>query len=139
MTRSPRYRIWIRWCSFHGSRAWHGCRPTTYFQGQPYPLNTRVALKQVQAEAAKLGFGMNLGIECEVYLLRQNADGTLSIPNADDRLAKPCYDLRGFLHNLTWLDQVASCMNDLGWDLYSFDHEDGNGRPTSSISSTPMR
>jgi glutamine synthetase len=99
-----------------------------YFQGQPYPLNTRVALKRVQAEAAQLGFGMHLGIECEVYLLRQNADGTLSVPNADDKLVKPCYDLRGFLQNLTWLDQVASCMDTLGWDLYSFDHEDGNGQ-----------
>ena len=47
-----------------------------YFQGNPYPLNTRVALKNVLAEAAKMGFGMNLGIECEIYLFKQNADGT---------------------------------------------------------------
>ena len=36
------------------------------FKGQPYPLNTRVALKKVLAEAEALGFGFNLGIECEV-------------------------------------------------------------------------
>src|ERR1700721_20677 len=71
-----------------------------YFQGQPYPLNTRVALKQVQAEAAKLGFGMNLGIECEVYLLRQNADGTLSIPNPDDRRGNRRTAARGFFTTL---------------------------------------
>lgn len=98
------------------------------FQGKPYKLNTRVALKTALAQAAKLGFGFNLGIECEVYVLKQNDDGTLSVPNADDRLVKPCYDVRGFLDNFTWLDKVASCINDLGWDLYSFDHEDGNGQ-----------
>jgi glutamine synthetase len=99
-----------------------------YFQGKPYPLNTRIALKNVLAEAARMGLGMNLGIECEVFLLRQDADGTLSVPNPDDRLTKPCYDVRGFLDNFRWLDQVATVLNDLGWDLYSFDHEDANGQ-----------
>jgi glutamine synthetase len=99
-----------------------------YFQGKPYPLNTRVALKQVLAEAASMGWGMNLGIECEVFLLRQEADGRLSVPNPNDRLVKPCYDVRGFLDSFRWLDQVASVINELGWDLYSFDHEDANGQ-----------
>src|ERR1700742_1597338 len=30
------------------------------FQGKPYPLNTRVALKNMLAQAASLGFGFNL-------------------------------------------------------------------------------
>ncbi len=98
------------------------------FQGKPYALNTRVALKTVLEQAASMGFGLNLGIECEVYLLKKNADGTLSVPNPDDKLVKPCYDVRGFLDSFTWLDKVATCMNDLGWDLYSLDHEDGNGQ-----------
>jgi glutamine synthetase len=98
------------------------------FQGQPYPLNTRVALKRQLAAAAEMGFGMNLGIECEIYLLRQRDDGTLAVPNPDDKLVKPCYDVRGFVDSFAWLDKVASCINDLGWDLYSFDHEDANGQ-----------
>ncbi len=98
------------------------------FQGKPYPLNTRVALKKVLAQAAELGFGFNLGVECEVYVLKKDNDGSLSVPNPDDKLVKPCYDIAGFLANFTWLDQMASAMGDLGWDLYSFDHEDGNGQ-----------
>jgi glutamine synthetase len=98
------------------------------FRGKPYALNTRVALKKVLAEAAKMGMGFNLGIECEIFVLRRNADGTLSVPNPDDKLNKPCYDLRGFIDNFTWLDKVATCINELGWDLYSFDHEDANGQ-----------
>lgn len=98
------------------------------FQGKPYPLNTRVALKNVLALAAEMGFGMNLGIECEIYLLKQEADGKLAVPNPDDKLTKPCYDVRGFMDNFAWLDKMATAINGLGWDLYSFDHEDGNSQ-----------
>ncbi len=99
-----------------------------HFQGKPYALNTRVALKNVLAEAEKMGFGMNLGIECEIYLLKQNANGSLSVPNPDDKLDKACYDVRGFMDNFTWLDKMATAINSLGWDLYSFDHEDANSQ-----------
>jgi glutamine synthetase len=99
-----------------------------HFKGEPYPLSTRVALKNVQAEAAKLGLGFNLGIECEIFVLKKMPDGSLAIPNPDDKLIKPCYDLRGFMSNFTWLDRMATTINDLGWDLYSFDHEDANGQ-----------
>ncbi len=98
------------------------------FHGKPYEINTRVALKKVLAQAAELGYGFNLGIEGELFVLKQHADGSLSIPNPDDRLVKPCYDVRGFLDQFTWLDKVATCINNLGWDLYSFDHEDANGQ-----------
>jgi glutamine synthetase len=98
------------------------------FKGKPYEINTRVALKKVMAQAAEMGFGCNLGIECEVFVLKQEEDGSLSVPNADDRLTKSCYDVRGFMDQFRWLDKVASCINDLGWDLYSLDHEDANGQ-----------
>ncbi len=99
------------------------------FKGQPYQINTRVALKKVLADAASLGFGFNLGIECEVYVVKLGADGkSLSIPNPDDRLAKACYDVRGFLDRYPWLDKVSTAINGLGWDLYSLDHEDANSQ-----------
>lgn len=99
-----------------------------HFQGKPYPLNTRVALKNQMAKAAELGYGMNLGIECEIFLLRQDAEGKLSVPDAEDRLTKSCYDVRGFTNSFSWLDKMATAINGLGWDLYSFDHEDANGQ-----------
>ncbi|GJD93259.1 type III glutamate--ammonia ligase [Methylobacterium iners] len=98
------------------------------FQGQPYPLSTRIALKNVLKQAEAMGFGFNLGIECEIFLLKQEADGSLHTPVADDKLVKPCYDVRGFVDNFSWLDKVATTINDLGWDLYSFDHEDACGQ-----------
>jgi glutamine synthetase len=98
------------------------------FHGQPYEINTRVALKKVLAEAAKLGLGMNLGIECEVFVVKLGEDGRLHIPNPDDDLNKSCYDIKRFLDRFTWLDKVSTTINELGWDLYSLDHEDANSQ-----------
>lgn len=94
------------------------------FKGEPYEINTRVALKKVLAQAASLGLGFNLGIECEVFVVKLGDDGKLHIPNPDDNLVKSCYDVKRFLDRYTWLDKVSSAINALGWDLYSLDHED---------------
>ncbi len=98
------------------------------FHGQPYPLNSRVLLKNVLAQAAKMGFTFNLGIECEIYVLKQDEQGKLVVPNHDDNLEKSCYDVKRFLDVFPWLDDMATTMNGLGWDIYSFDHEDGNSQ-----------
>jgi len=98
------------------------------FKGEPYDINTRVALKRVLKQAEEMGFGLNLGIECELYVLKQDEEDNLSIPNKDDKLVKPCYDVRSFMDQFSWLDKMATTINDLGWDLYSLDHEDANGQ-----------
>jgi len=98
------------------------------FHGQPYEINTRVALKKVLAEASALGFGFNLGIECEVFVVKLDEQGRLHIPNPDDNLVKSCYDVKLFLDRFGWLDKMASTINALGWDLYSLDHEDANSQ-----------
>ncbi len=99
-----------------------------HFHGQPYPLNSRVLLKNILADAAKLGFTFNLGIECEIYVLKQNERGQLYVPNPDDNLTKPCYDVKRFMDVFPWLDEMVTTMNGLGWDVYSLDHEDGNSQ-----------
>ena len=99
-----------------------------HFHGEPYPLNSRVLLKNILADAAKLGFTFNLGIECEIYVLKQNERGELIVPNADDNLDKSCYDVKRFMDVFPWLDEMVTTMNGLGWDVYSLDHEDGNSQ-----------
>ncbi len=99
-----------------------------HFHGRPYPLNSRVLLKNVMAEAEQLGFKFNLGIECEIYVLKQDEHGRLVVPNSDDNLAKSCYDVKRFMDVFPWLDEMVTTMNGLGWDVYSLDHEDGNSQ-----------
>lgn len=98
------------------------------FHGKPYEINTRVALKKQIAAAAEMGFTFNLGIECEVFVLRLADDGTLHVPNPDDDLVKSCYDVKRFMDRYPWLDRMATAIDELGWNLYSFDHEDANSQ-----------
>ncbi|TVP78375.1 MAG: type III glutamate--ammonia ligase [Puniceicoccaceae bacterium] len=94
----------------------------------PYEVNTRVILQKVLKEAEAMGFGMNLGIECEVFVLRRTEDGRLEVPNDDDNLNKSCYDYKRFMDRYEWIDKMATTIDDLGWELYSFDHEDANSQ-----------
>jgi glutamine synthetase len=94
----------------------------------PFEACSRQILKRVTADAATLGYTFNLGIETEFFLLTDDRAGTPAPASPDDVLDKPCYDLRGMLHNYAVVDEIVSAMNELGWDVYSFDHEDGNGQ-----------
>jgi glutamine synthetase len=93
----------------------------------PFEACSRQILNRVTAEAAALGYTFNLGIETEFFLLSDQT-GEPAPASPDDTLDKPCYDLRGLLHNYAVVDDIVSAMNELGWDVYSFDHEDGNGQ-----------
>jgi len=98
-----------------------------YLQGQPFEACCRGILKRVLAEAAAMGFTFNLGIETEFFILKD--EHGKAVPVSDrDTLAKPCYDLQGLLDNYAWVTEIVEAMNTLGWDVYSFDHEDGNGQ-----------
>jgi glutamine synthetase len=99
-----------------------------YLEGKPFEACCRTILKQVLAEAAELGFSFNLGIETEFFILKDSQDGKSEPVSDRDVLAKPCYDVQGLLDNYTWVTEIVEAMNKMGWDVYSFDHEDGNGQ-----------
>ena len=94
----------------------------------PFEACSRNILSRVRDQAAAMGLRFNLGVETEFFVLRRGADGQLVPASANDTLDKPCYDLRGLLDNLDWLGELVQAMNGLGWGVYSFDHEDGNGQ-----------
>ena len=93
----------------------------------PWPMCTRTVLQQQLDRAAKMGFRFNLGIECEFYLVRR--DGNKIVPvNSRDTLAKAAYDVTGLLEEMNWLEEVVRYMNQLGWNVHCFDHEDANSQ-----------
>ncbi len=99
-----------------------------HLNGAPFEACSRTILNRVRAQAAAMGYRFNLGIETEFFVLRQGPDGQLAPYSERDVLDKPAYDVVGLLDNLGWLDELVSAMNDLGWGVYSFDHEDGPGQ-----------
>ena len=97
-------------------------------EGKPFSPCSRNILKRVVADAAELGYGMNLGIEAEFFVLKKDENGNVVPLSPRANLQKPAYDVPRLMDNMPWLDQLVTAMNDLGWDVYSFDHEDGIGQ-----------
>ena len=99
-----------------------------YNQGAPFEACSRNILNRVCARAADQGWGMNLGMEAEFYVFEQSDNPALAPISTKPNLAKPAYDVARLLDNFHWLSELVDAMNGLGWDVYSFDHEDGIGQ-----------
>ena len=94
-----------------------------------YEQDSRNALlRQVEAAAAE-GFVANVGIEPEFYVVRPNEQGWEPMV-LSDRTNGPTrgYDLESTILAEPFLDPMVSHMNALGWGVYSFDHEGGDGQ-----------
>jgi len=100
------------------------------YHGQPWPMCSRAILAKQVERAAKMGFKFNLGIECEVYIVRKEPTALNGIAANDprDTLPKAAYDVALTLLNMEFLHDVVSAMDKLGWQVHSLDHEDANGQ-----------
>lgn len=99
--------------------------------GEPFKACCRTILKNTLKQAAEMGYQFNLGIETEFFIFKETGEGTnLGFAPVSDRdtLPKAAYALPTVLDNYKILDRIVSAMNDLGWDVYSFDHEDAQGQ-----------
>jgi len=96
--------------------------------GQPFEPCSRNILKRVVGEATEMGIAPKLGMEAEFFALRKDETGEIRPLSARQNLAKPAYDVPRLLDNIGWLGELVDGMNALGWDVYSFDHEDGAGQ-----------
>jgi glutamine synthetase len=95
--------------------------------GKPFEACSRQILKRAVAQAAEMGFVFNLGIETEFFIFRE--DGAGLVPDQPTKvLAKPAYDVRHLLHSFPIVTALVDAMNELGWDVYSFDQEDAPGQ-----------
>ena len=97
-------------------------------EGKPFEPCSRNILKRVTAKAADMGFGMNLGMEAEFFVFEDDDEGGYRPISPRHHLDKPAYDVSRLLDNLHWIGDLVQAMNELGWDVYSFDHEDGIGQ-----------
>lgn len=113
-------------CPWNPELAW--APSDLYLGGKPFEACARGILKKVQAEAEAMGLRLMLGIEPEFFILKKDEGGKIVPVSERDILEKPCYDVKGLLDSYSFVDEVVTAMNTLGWDVYSFDHEDANGQ-----------
>lgn len=97
-------------------------------EGKPFEPCSRNILKRVTEKAAGMGYGMNMGLEAEFFVFEDDDEGGYMPISPRHHLDKPAYDVTRLLDNLHWIGDLVQAMNDLGWDVYSFDHEDGIGQ-----------
>ena len=110
------------------------------FKGAPYNHCSRTILKQQISAAADMGFSVNMGVEPEVYVLRRTEDGEWRPFIAEDEYNLPTrgYDVETTMLADKFLTPMVRYMNELGWKVYSFDHEGGDGQYEFDFNYTDM-
>jgi glutamate---methylamine ligase len=93
--------------------------------GKPLRQNPRQVLQRVVTAAARDGYEMKTGVECEYFLI--TPDGR-TIADGADVQAKPCYDQQALMRRYDVIKEICDAMIALGWNPYQNDHEDANGQ-----------
>lgn len=97
--------------------------------GAPFPHCVRSVLRRQVERAAALGYRVNVGMECEVHLLRRGPDGRLApFAPASELGPTPLYDVRSAVETLPVVEPMVAAMRELGWGFEAFDQECGRGQ-----------
>ena len=96
-----------------------------HMDGRVVEASPRVALKRQVDKAAKKGYRLKTGVECEYFII--NTDGT-DISDPGDIQQKPCYDQSALMRRYDVISEICDSMISLGWGPYQNDHEDANGQ-----------
>ena len=96
-----------------------------WMNGKEVEASPRIALKRQIERAAKKGYRMKSGVECEYFLI--NPDGS-AIADERDTQEKPCYDQAALMRRYDVISEICDAMMNLGWGAYQNDHEDANGQ-----------
>lgn len=106
-----------------------------YVEGEPWPYDPRLILRNVLARARAMGYTFNVGFEPEFQLLEADAENIHVPRRADpyDVMRRPCYDVKGITRQYEYIRDLSRCLNALGWSNYALDHEDANGQFEGNI------
>ncbi len=96
-----------------------------YVEGVSWHYCPRTILRQQLEKAKQKGYVFNVGIEAEFMLLEKDEDGQYTPWDSLDTLDKPCYDLKALYRNLDMMTGLIRYMQELEWEPYANDHEDG--------------
>ncbi len=96
-----------------------------WMDGKEVESAPRTVLKRQIEKAAKAGYRLKTGVECEYFLI--TPDGS-TISDPADNQAKPCYDQQALMRRFPIIREICDAMLELGWKPYQNDHEDANGQ-----------
>jgi len=96
-----------------------------WMNGKQVKASPRVMLKEQIKKLSKRSLTMKSGVECEYFLISQDASG---IADTRDIQSKPCYDQSALMRRYDLIKEICDSMLSLGWGPYQNDHEDANGQ-----------
>jgi glutamine synthetase len=96
-----------------------------HVNGEEWAYCPRNILRRQLRIAAERDLTYKTGVEPEFFLVRQSEKGYAPYDELDT-LGKPCYDLRALHRSLDLMTTLVRYMQELGWNPYANDHEDGN-------------
>jgi glutamine synthetase len=100
-----------------------------FLHGEPYSHDSRWVLRRQMEAAADLGYVPQMGVEPELYVLRETDGGVVPfVPEDTHNAPTRGYDLETTILADAFLTPMVEHINALGWDVYSFDHEGGDGQ-----------
>jgi len=99
-----------------------------HVKGEPWPLDTRVVLKEQIKRLDAMGYTFFTGLEPEFSLLKKDELGNIIPTDPTDTLPKPCYDYKGLSRNRQFLETLTDSLRQVDVDVYQIDHEDANGQ-----------
>jgi glutamine synthetase len=105
---------------------------------EPFALDPRAALRRQVAAAADMGYDVHMGIEPEFYVFRPESlepgsKGLIPVARSGATKPSPAYDVEATLDAMEFLDALVKNVNELGFQVYAFGHEGGDGQYELSI------
>ena len=99
---------------------------------EPFALCPRSILKRQIDVAAGAGYEFLVGVECEVYIVREDSIGGAGhlapLARSGSLKPTPAYDIEVSLDSLGLLDQMVRTLDEAGFEVFSFDAEGGDGQ-----------
>ena len=92
----------------------------TPFEGDP-----RNVLKKVMDEAAEMGYGFNVGPECEFFLFKLDESGKPTLETGDEA---GYFDLNPIDHGENCRRDICLALEDMGYTIEASHHEVANGQ-----------
>ncbi|WP_077530961.1 type III glutamate--ammonia ligase [Vreelandella utahensis] len=101
---------------------------TGYVNNEPHPYDSRYVLQRQLERLNERGWTFNTGLEPEFSLFMRDESGQLRLVDDTDNLDKPCYDYKGLSRARSFLEELVSSLQQVGFEVYQIDHEDANGQ-----------
>ncbi|GAA2403971.1 type III glutamate--ammonia ligase [Actinomadura vinacea] len=108
---------------------------------EPYALCPRSILRRQVEAAAETGYVCQLGVEPEFYAFRPEsleAGRLVPMTLSEEIEPSPAYDVEATLDSLPFLDRVCSYLDELGFGVFSFDAEGGEGQYEFDFAHAPV-